>query len=187
MVDADDLNLRREVVQTLHAKGLPPGEIVKRILADDLFKHLLDGYHMPLFRVIRNDIKWYRRTREVLADEAKKKEGLLEYCERMDGIFREAWEQLEGTEVLTPKDVETLLGIASKAASQKAKALGIDPETGTGEGAQSGGGQVGPNFVFQTPDQFMDFMKQVDQARRLQAPTPTEEESTVESTAVEVE
>ena len=109
----------------------------------------------------------------------------------MDGIFREAWEQLDGIEILTPKDVETLLGIASKAASSKAKALGIDPETGTGESAKTGGGQFGPNFLFTDPTQFMQFMGQVDEARRLQAPAPTEEASTgeeaIEATVVEVE
>ncbi|KKN55904.1 hypothetical protein LCGC14_0577470 [marine sediment metagenome] len=186
MVSADDMNLRREIVQTLHAKGLPSSEIVKRIQADPLFSHLLEGYHMPLYRVVQNDVKWYRRTREVLADEAKKKEGLLEYCERMDGIFREAWEQLEGIEILTPKDVETLLNLASKAASSKAKALGIDPETGTGEGARSGVGHIGDNIMFADPEQFMKFMGQVDQARRLQEPAPKEEDNTVEGEVVEV-
>lgn len=189
MVSVDDLNLRREIVQTLHAKGLQSSEIVKRIQADDLFKHLLDGYHMPLYRVVQNDVKWYRRTREILADEKRQSDGLLEYCERMDGIFREAWLQLEDIEILTPKDVETLLGVASKAASSKAKALGIDPETGTGEGARSGAGsvgQIGNNFMFADPEQFMKFMEQVGEARRLQAPAPKEEANTVDSTAVEV-
>ncbi len=171
MLNQDQMYLRRELVHQMNSQGLSTPQIVKRFLQDPELRQLLDcGYRMPLFRVVRNDIKWYHRNRERIAEEKQRVQGLEEFCDRMDAIFREAWKQIDRIgDAMSSGDVRTLLAIASKAASDKASALGIDTETGRESGAESGG-QTNNIAVFSDAAQFMQFMGQVEQAKKLQSP-----------------
>ncbi len=178
MLDQDQMYLRRELVHQMNSQGLTTPQIVKRFLQDPELRPLLDcGYRMPLFRVVRNDIRWYHRNRERIAEEKQRVQGLEEFCDRMDAIFREAWKQLDRIgDAMSSHDVKVLLAIASKAASDKANALGIDTETGRESGGESGGGGNNTNIaVFGDPGQFMQFMQQVEQAKKLTAPVREEE------------
>lgn len=177
MLNQDQMYLRRELVHQMNSRGMTTPQIVKRFLKDPELAPLLNcGYRMPLFRVVRNDIKWYHRNRERIAEEKQRVLGLEEFCDRMDAIFREAWSQLERIgDKMSSHDVKVLLAIASKAASDKANALGIDTETGRESGGESGGSQTNNIAVFGDPSQFMQFMKQVEQAKELSAPVREEE------------
>ncbi len=183
MLSQDEMYLRRELVHQMNSRGMTTPQIVKRFLQDEELKPLLDcGYRMPLFRVVRNDIKWYHRNRERIAEEKQRVQGLSEFCDRMDAIFSEAWIQLERLgDKMSSGDVKILLAIASKAAKDKATSLGIDTETGKESGAESGG-QTNNIAVFGDPGQFMQFMKQVEQAKELAA--PVREEETIEGEVV---
>lgn len=176
MLNQDQMYLRRELVHQMNGRGLTTPQIVKRFLKDPELKPLLDcGYRMPLFRVVRNDIKWYHRNRERIAEDKKRVQGLDEFCDRMDGLFQEAWSQMDRLDKnLTPHDIQTLLSIASRAAHDKAKALGVDTEAGVAT-ESSGGGNNTNIAVFGDPTQFMQFMKQVETAKQLQGPVREEE------------
>ncbi len=176
MLNQDEMYLRRELVHQMNSRGMTTPQIVKRFLQDPELKPLLDcGYRMPLFRVVRNDIKWYHRNRERVAEEKQRVQGLSEFCDRMDAIFREAWTQLERLgNAMSSGDVKILMAIASKAAKDKAAALGIDTETGRESGGESSS-QTNNIAVFGDPGQFMQFMKQVEQAKELSAPVRDEE------------
>ncbi len=177
MLNQDQMYLRRELVHQMNSRGMTTPQIVKRFLKDPELKPLLDcGYRMPLFRVVRNDIKWYHRNRERIAEEKQRVQGLEEFCDRMDAIFREAWTQLERIgDAMSSHDVKTLLAIASKAASDKANALGIDTDTGRASGEDGGRNNNTNIAVFGDPSQFMQFMGQVEKAKQLQASVSAED------------
>ncbi|KKM64365.1 hypothetical protein LCGC14_1502120 [marine sediment metagenome] len=168
ILNKEDMYFRRELVYHLHSRGVPFGDIVRRIQGDPNLKHLLDGYSMPLYRLVKNDYKWYahEKVRSQLIPKDVQKSALAEYTNRMDVIFDDVFAYLENQETpVNATDAEALMGVAMKAAQAKAKALGVDLETARIDDPSAKTQNL--NFLFGTPDEFMKFMTNVKQAQKL--------------------
>lgn len=171
VISKDLLVLRREIVAGLSARGLTPGQIAKRLLSDADFKSMLEGYNVPLYRVIQTDLEYHKKGLTKRMVDGKVADGALaEYVDRQDAIFQQTWAILESRkDDLSPDKVEILLNKIQEAATNKAKALGVNVE---GEIEADRPGSIGTqnNLLFADASTFMQFMKQVKEAERLNGP-----------------